>query len=150
MRAASFAYRQGFGKVPLMLRCGGTMPILDGFRRTLGIPTVPMGFALPDDRMHAPNERFHLPNFHNGIETSIWFLRALVSAPSLTDARNLPSLRVAYDHRLPLSRGKGRPDDGSVEYGRAHRTLLAARQSSRYRQDHHLCAISQRLLMFGE
>jgi hypothetical protein len=36
-----------------------------------------MGFALPDDRMHAPNEKFHLPNFFNGIATSIWFLAAL-------------------------------------------------------------------------
>jgi len=33
-----------------------------------------MGFALPDDRIHAPNEKFHLPNFYKGIETSIWFL----------------------------------------------------------------------------
>ncbi len=84
MRAASFAYRKGFGKAPLMLRCGGTIPVVDTFRRTLGIPAVLMGFALPDDRMHAPNERFHLPNFHKGIETSIWFLRALANLPSLT------------------------------------------------------------------
>jgi hypothetical protein len=33
-----------------------------------------MGFALPDDNMHAPNEKFHLPNFDHGIATSIWFL----------------------------------------------------------------------------
>ncbi len=38
-----------------------------------------MGFALPDDRMHAPNEKFHLPNFHKGIDTSIWFLNAMGS-----------------------------------------------------------------------
>jgi hypothetical protein len=35
-----------------------------------------MGFALPDDRIHAPNEKFHLPNFYRGIETSIWYLAA--------------------------------------------------------------------------
>jgi hypothetical protein len=43
----------------------------------LGIPTVLMGFALPDDRIHAPNEKFHLPNFYHGIATCIWFLAAV-------------------------------------------------------------------------
>ena len=46
-------------------------------RETLGIPTVLIGFALPDDRMHAPNEKFHLPNFYRGIMTSVWFLHEL-------------------------------------------------------------------------
>ena len=46
-------------------------------QETLGIPTVLMGFALPDDRMHAPNEKFHLRNFYNGIATSVWFLHEM-------------------------------------------------------------------------
>lgn len=49
-------------------------------RNQLGIPTVLMGFGLPDDRIHAPNEKFHLPNFYRGIETSIWYLSAAASA----------------------------------------------------------------------
>ena len=77
MRAAAFAYRKGFGRAPVLLRCGGTIPVVGTFREILGIPTVLMGFALPDDRMHAPNEKFHLPNFRKGIETSIWFLKAM-------------------------------------------------------------------------
>jgi hypothetical protein len=36
-----------------------------------------MGFGLPDDRIHAPNEKFHLPNFYRGIETSIWYMTIL-------------------------------------------------------------------------
>jgi hypothetical protein len=36
-----------------------------------------MGFALPGDHMHAPNEKFHLPNFFNGIATSLWFLAVI-------------------------------------------------------------------------
>lgn len=80
MRAASFAYRKGFGAAPVFLRSGGTIPVVNTFQEVLGIPTVLMGFALPDDRMHAPNEKFHLPNFYNGIATSIWFLAA-VGAP---------------------------------------------------------------------
>jgi acetylornithine deacetylase/succinyl-diaminopimelate desuccinylase-like protein len=74
MRAAAVAYTKGFGAEPVFLRSGGTIPVVNLFQEELGIPTVLMGFALPDDRMHAPNEKFHLPNFYNGIATSIWFL----------------------------------------------------------------------------
>jgi len=73
VRAAAEAYRQGFGAAPVFLRCGGTIPVADLLKETLGIATVLMGFALPDDRLHAPNEKFHLPNFHKGIATSIAF-----------------------------------------------------------------------------
>jgi acetylornithine deacetylase/succinyl-diaminopimelate desuccinylase-like protein len=76
VRAAAFAYRKGFGSPPVFVRSGGTIPVIDTFQETLGIPTVLMGFALPDARIHAPNERFHLPNFYNGITTCIWFLAA--------------------------------------------------------------------------
>jgi acetylornithine deacetylase/succinyl-diaminopimelate desuccinylase-like protein len=74
MRAAQVAYRKGFGATPVFLRSGGTIPVVNTLQAMLGIPTVLMGFALPDDRMHAPNEKFHLPNFYHGIATCIWFL----------------------------------------------------------------------------
>ena len=83
VRAAKLAYRKGFGAAPVFLRSGGTIPILSTFQKTLGIPTVLMGFALPQDRVHAPNEKFHLPNFFRGIETSIWFMDALANAHGL-------------------------------------------------------------------
>jgi acetylornithine deacetylase/succinyl-diaminopimelate desuccinylase-like protein len=74
MRAAALAYRRGFGALPVFVRSGGTIPVVNTFQQLLGIPTVLMGFALPDDRIHAPNEKFHLPNFHGGIRTSLEFL----------------------------------------------------------------------------
>lgn len=74
MRAARVAYRRGFGAWPVFLRSGGTIPVVNTFHELLAAPTVLMGFALPNDRMHAPNEKFYLPNFHNGIATCIWFL----------------------------------------------------------------------------
>jgi acetylornithine deacetylase/succinyl-diaminopimelate desuccinylase-like protein len=77
MAAAALAYRKGFGEAPVLLRSGGTIPVLSTFQQALGIPTVLMGFALPDDRIHAPNEKFHIPNFYNGIDTCIWFLAAI-------------------------------------------------------------------------
>jgi acetylornithine deacetylase/succinyl-diaminopimelate desuccinylase-like protein len=75
MRAAAAAYEKGFGHAPVFLRSGGTIPVVDTFQRVLGVPTVLMGFGLPDDGIHAPNEKFHIPNFYRGIATSIWFLR---------------------------------------------------------------------------
>jgi acetylornithine deacetylase/succinyl-diaminopimelate desuccinylase-like protein len=77
IRAAASAYCKGFGAAPVLLRSGGTIPVVSAFQQALKLPTVLMGFALPDDRLHAPNEKFHLPNFFNGIATSIWFLKAL-------------------------------------------------------------------------
>lgn len=72
--AAARAYHRGFGKPPVFLRSGGTIPVVNLIQETLGIPVVLMGFGLPDDRIHGPNEKFHLPNFFKGIETSIRFL----------------------------------------------------------------------------
>jgi acetylornithine deacetylase/succinyl-diaminopimelate desuccinylase-like protein len=83
VRAAALAYRNGFGAAPVFLRSGGTIPVVNTFQQALGIPTVMMGFALPNDRMHAPNEKFHLPNFFNGIATSVWFLAAIGSTQCL-------------------------------------------------------------------
>lgn len=76
LSSAAFAYRKAFGRNPVFLRSGGSIPVVSIFRRVLAIPTVLMGFALPDDRIHAPNEKFCLPNFYQGIETSIWFMWA--------------------------------------------------------------------------
>jgi acetylornithine deacetylase/succinyl-diaminopimelate desuccinylase-like protein len=74
MQAAASAYRRGFGAWPVFLRSGGTIPVVNTFKEALRIPTVLMGFALPDDRIHAPNEKFHLPNLFRGIATSMAFL----------------------------------------------------------------------------
>jgi acetylornithine deacetylase/succinyl-diaminopimelate desuccinylase-like protein len=79
LRAAALAYRRSFGTAPAFIRSGGTIPVVNTFQELLGIPTVLMGFALPDDRMHAPNEKFRLSNFYNGISTSIWFLNDIPS-----------------------------------------------------------------------
>ena len=76
-RAAAWAYRQGFGATPVFLPSGGTIPVVNSLKEILGVPVVLMGFALPNDRMHAPNEKMYLPNFERGIATSIWFMAAL-------------------------------------------------------------------------
>jgi acetylornithine deacetylase/succinyl-diaminopimelate desuccinylase-like protein len=75
--AAARAYRRSFGVKTVFLRSGGTIPVVGFIQEVLGIPAVLMGFGLPDDRIHGPNERFHLPNFFNGIETSCLFFEEL-------------------------------------------------------------------------
>jgi acetylornithine deacetylase/succinyl-diaminopimelate desuccinylase-like protein len=77
MRAAASAYQLGFNATPVFLRSGGTIPVVNMFKEVLGISTVLMGFALPDDRIHAPNEKFHLPNFYKGITTCSAFLEEI-------------------------------------------------------------------------
>ena len=74
MKAAVRAYERGWGATPIFTREGGSIPVVSTFQRVLSIPTVLMGFALPDDHIHAPNEKFHLLNFYKGIETCIWFV----------------------------------------------------------------------------
>lgn len=99
IRAAAIAYCKGFNGAPVFLRLGGTIPVVSALQEMLGIPTILMGYALPDDRMHAPNEKFHLPNFYNGIATSIWFLAEVgVSLTSKTDEtwkRAEPAIAIA-------------------------------------------------------
>ncbi len=80
MQAAFRAYAESFGRPPIWVREGGSLPVVASFQRALGIETVLMGFGLPDDRLHAPNEKFHLPNLYRGIEALIWFLNLLGNA----------------------------------------------------------------------
>jgi len=72
--AAAEAYRSAFGVAPVFMRSGGTIPVVGLFQDILGLPVVMMGFGLPDDHIHGPNERLHLPTFFRGIETSKQFL----------------------------------------------------------------------------
>ena len=91
MHVAATAYRKGFDADPVFLRSGGTIPVVNLLQETFVAPVVLMGFALPDDQMHAPNERFYLPNFFRGIDTSIWFLH-------LTGARQTLSQSLPESH----------------------------------------------------
>jgi acetylornithine deacetylase/succinyl-diaminopimelate desuccinylase-like protein len=59
------------------VRGGGSIPIVGDIERYLKIPSVMMGFGLPDDNLHAPNEKFHIANFHRGIESVIRMLELL-------------------------------------------------------------------------
>jgi len=74
IQAATTALREVWGEETVFIRSGGSIPIVGDFDRNLGIPSVMMGFGLPDDNIHAPNEKFHLKNFELGIESVVRFL----------------------------------------------------------------------------
>ncbi len=73
VEAATRALKEIWGKDTVFIRSGGSIPIVGDFKRYLKLPSVMMGFGLPDDNLHAPNEKFHIANFHRGIESIIRF-----------------------------------------------------------------------------
>jgi acetylornithine deacetylase/succinyl-diaminopimelate desuccinylase-like protein len=72
-QAASKAFEQTFGKKPVPVRSGGSIPIVAMFKSELGIDTVLMGFGLDSDAIHSPNEHYGIFNFLKGIETIPYF-----------------------------------------------------------------------------
>jgi len=80
VQAATAAMKEVFSKETVYIRSGGSIPIVADFEKHLKIPSVMMGFGLPDDNLHAPNEKFHIPNFYRGIESLIRFFQKVGSA----------------------------------------------------------------------
>jgi acetylornithine deacetylase/succinyl-diaminopimelate desuccinylase-like protein len=68
IEAAAKALEEVFKRKTVYTRSGGSIPVAGLLHEKLKIPVVLMGFGLPDDHLHAPNEKFHLPNFYRGIE----------------------------------------------------------------------------------
>lgn len=68
-KAAEKAYQKNYGKRPIPTRSGGSIPIIAGFERILGIKSILMGFGLGSDAIHSPNENYPLVQFFKGIET---------------------------------------------------------------------------------
>ncbi len=77
VQAARYSLETVFGKPPLFTRDGGSVPVVGLIQELLGADTLLLGFGLPDDNPHAPNEKQHLPTFFRGIETYIYFLNEL-------------------------------------------------------------------------
>ncbi|MEE2992081.1 MAG: dipeptidase [Gemmatimonadota bacterium] len=73
VKAVDQAITRGFGISPVYIREGGSIPVVATFQERLGLPTVLMGFGLPDCDAHAPNEKFNLKNFYRGIISAAWF-----------------------------------------------------------------------------
>jgi len=77
VKAAKVALHQEFGRQAAMIGSGGSIPVVEQIKRTLGIDTLLMGFGLDDDQIHSPNEKFELRCFHRGIRSHVLLLAAL-------------------------------------------------------------------------
>jgi acetylornithine deacetylase/succinyl-diaminopimelate desuccinylase-like protein len=76
-RAALRALKTAFGRAPVLMREGGSIPIVNDFKRILGVDTLLLGLALPDDNAHSPNEKFNLDCFAKGQLMSAYLWREL-------------------------------------------------------------------------
>src|SRR5262249_48357228 len=100
-----------WGKKALAIGEGGSIPIVGDFKRVLGMDTILGGFALDDDRVHSPNEKFDLTSFHKGTRSWARILAGLAGEI----ARNLsPFLRVIKRNN---GGAHGRTDDDQGTYG---------------------------------
>lgn len=72
-RAAERGFEVAFGRKPLAVRRGGSIPIISTFERVLGVKTILMGFGLESDAIHSPNENFPLDIFRKGVEAVVEF-----------------------------------------------------------------------------
>jgi acetylornithine deacetylase/succinyl-diaminopimelate desuccinylase-like protein len=77
LKAAGEAMQRSFGKNPVFVREGGSIPIIAAFEKMLKVPSVLLGVGLNDDNIHAPNEKFELPNFYRGIEAAAYLMEEL-------------------------------------------------------------------------
>ena len=75
--AASRAFKRIFGADPVFSREGGSIPVATVLQETLDIPVLLMGLGLPDDNLHAPNEKLHLPNLFRGVRVGIALMEEL-------------------------------------------------------------------------
>jgi len=73
IRVAAKAFSDIFGEPTVFTRSGGSIPIVGDFATHLGIPTILMGFGLPDDGLHSPNEKYNIRNYYDGIRTLAHF-----------------------------------------------------------------------------
>lgn len=77
LQQAADAFERVYGRRAIFTKDGGSIPIVETFSRALSAPVVLMGFGLPDENLHAPNEHFNLENFDKGLLTIVEYIRSL-------------------------------------------------------------------------
>jgi succinyl-diaminopimelate desuccinylase len=77
VQAAGNAIERGFGRRPVLIREGGSIPIVNAFRQALNVDTLLLGWGLDDDNTHSPNEKFSLTDYHRGIRSSAYLWEEL-------------------------------------------------------------------------
>ncbi|MGI8672567.1 MAG: dipeptidase [Luteitalea sp.] len=86
VQAAGRAIERGFGRQPVFVREGGSIPVVSTFQQVLGLPSVLFGIGLPGENAHAPNEWLDLSNFHNGVLAAAYLYEELARARQQPEA----------------------------------------------------------------
>ncbi len=103
-RAAERALERAFGKKPVLTREGGSIPFTADIEAALRCPVILMGFGLPDENSHAPNERLDLENYEKGIRAAVYLYEELARAPAATPPPREPARRLTRNSRSRASR----------------------------------------------
>ncbi len=135
--AAGNAVERAFGRKPVFTREGGSIPVIATFSRELGVPCVLLGVGLPDDNLHAPNEKMDLDNFFRGIEAAAYLLEefggagAVAPTPGRGAARSAkkPSKKAskAASKKAPKKSPKKAPKAGTTRGRKATKRGAKAR-----------------------
>ena len=80
MQAASQAISEAFGRTPVLIREGGSIPIVSNFQQALGCDCLLLGWGLSDDNAHSPDEKFRIRDYYNGIHASSLLWKYLANA----------------------------------------------------------------------
>jgi acetylornithine deacetylase/succinyl-diaminopimelate desuccinylase-like protein len=80
IRASRRAIAKGFGREPVMIRTGGSIPVVGSFKEILGTDSLLLGWGRPDDNCHSPNEKFNLGDYQKAIRTSVLLLQEIAEA----------------------------------------------------------------------
>ncbi|HEX9051289.1 MAG TPA: dipeptidase [Anaeromyxobacter sp.] len=100
-RATERALERAFGKKPVLTREGGSIPFTATIQAALRCPVILMGFGLPDENSHAPNERLDLENYRKGILSAVYLYEELARAPAAAAAARGSARRTARRPRKP-------------------------------------------------
>jgi acetylornithine deacetylase/succinyl-diaminopimelate desuccinylase-like protein len=79
MAAAKTAIEKSFGKIPVMIRAGGSIPVVGSFKEILGVDTLLLGWGQNSDNLHSPNEHFSIEDFHQGTAASAYLWQELAN-----------------------------------------------------------------------
>jgi acetylornithine deacetylase/succinyl-diaminopimelate desuccinylase-like protein len=77
LEAAKRALRRAWTREPVMIREGGSIPVMSTFEETHGLPAILLGFGLDDDQVHSPNEKFSLSSFYGGMKSCAYLYEEL-------------------------------------------------------------------------